>query len=72
MISEHYSLQCFTLPLVLLVAAGDDSVYPGEVGRAQDLDELVRAGLQAGAGRLVLLSPADILLFHLSHGNMAG
>lgn len=43
--------------LILLVATGDDSVYPGEVGRAQVLEELVRAALQPRAGSLVLLSP---------------
>ena len=45
-------------PLVHLVAAGHHPVYPGEEGGAEVLDELVRADLQAGAGRLVLLSPA--------------
>ena len=50
-------------PLVHLVAAGHHPVYPGEEGGAEVLDELVRADLQAGAGRLVLLSPANIQTF---------
>ena len=49
-----------TRPHILLVAAGDDTVYAWEEGGAEELDELVRADLQTRAGRLVLLPPANM------------
>ena len=67
-IEDVADLLPLTRPLIVLVATGDDSVNPGEMCGAEVLEEPVRAGLQAGAGRLVLLSPGNI--FHFSHGTM--